>query len=121
MRVPIHQLKAGLSRYIAKARAGEVIEVTSHDKPVARIVGIPTTGRAGVARLLARGAAQWGGSKPSFQPPLTLGATGKSLSEMVLEAQRRFVADWPHYLTLDLTQELVTLAGDYAETFALRA
>jgi uncharacterized protein len=31
------------------------------------------------------------------------------------------VADWPLYLTLEVTQELVVLAGEYAEAFALRA
>lgn len=36
-------------------------------------------------------------------------------------ARRRFAADWPHYLVLELTQELVELAGDYTDTFALRA
>ena len=36
-------------------------------------------------------------------------------------ARRRFVADWPHYLVLEVTQALAELAGDYAEAFALRA
>ena len=36
-------------------------------------------------------------------------------------ARQRFESDWPHYLCLDVTQELVELAGDYADTFALRA
>ena len=39
----------------------------------------------------------------------------------IARARQRFVADWPHYLTLEITQELVTLAGDFAEAFALRA
>ena len=36
-------------------------------------------------------------------------------------ARERFVMDWPRYLCLELTQDLAELAGDYAETFALRA
>ena len=40
---------------------------------------------------------------------------------VLVEARKRFVADWPHYLKLDVTQELVELAGDHADTFALRA
>lgn len=41
--------------------------------------------------------------------------------EALAEARRRFEADWPHYLVFEVTQDLVELAGDYADTFALRA
>lgn len=37
------------------------------------------------------------------------------------QAKQRLVADWPQYLVLEVNQELVELAGDYAEAFALRA
>ncbi len=37
------------------------------------------------------------------------------------QARQRLVADWPHYLLLEVNQELVELAGNYAEAFALRA
>jgi predicted nucleic acid-binding protein len=36
-------------------------------------------------------------------------------------ARQRFVADWPRYFVLEVTQQLVELAGDYADAFALRA
>jgi prevent-host-death family protein len=85
MRVAMHQLKTGLSRYVAQARAGAVIEITSHDKPVARIVGIPAAARGGIERLLASGAAQWGGGKPERFEPVRLPSHGKTLSEMVIE------------------------------------
>ena len=83
MRIAMHELKAGLSRYVARSRAGEVIEITTHDKPVARLVGVP--GPAGVSRLLARGAATWGGGKPALHAPVVLSAGGKAVSEIVLE------------------------------------
>jgi prevent-host-death family protein len=85
MRIAMHELKAGLSRYMAQARAGEVIEVTSHDKPVARIVGIPPAGASGITRLLASGAAHWTGGKPEHEAPVRLAKGGKRLSEMILE------------------------------------
>ncbi len=85
MRIAMHVLKAGLSRFVAQARAGQVIEVTSHDKPVVRIVGIHNADLPGVARLLASGSAQWGGGKPALRAPIKLGANGKALSEMVSE------------------------------------
>jgi len=35
--------------------------------------------------------------------------------------RKRLRADWPHYAVVELTQAIVELAGDYADTFALRA
>ena len=66
MHVAIRELKASLSRVLARARAGEVIEVTSHDRPIARIVGIPDEAADGLRRLVASGAAAWAGGKPMF-------------------------------------------------------
>ncbi|MAA68092.1 MAG: hypothetical protein CL915_04870 [Deltaproteobacteria bacterium] len=40
--VAVHQLKANLFRLLARAQAGEVIEVTSHRKPITRM-GSPRT------------------------------------------------------------------------------
>jgi prevent-host-death family protein len=85
MRNAIRELKSGLSRYVARARAGEVIEITSHDKPVARLVGVPAAGPAGVSRLLARGAATWSGGKPALHAPAVLSSGGKSVSDILLE------------------------------------
>ncbi len=34
---------------------------------------------------------------------------------------QRLRADWPHYAVVELTQAIVELAGEYADTFALRA
>ena len=37
------------------------------------------------------------------------------------QARERFAADWPQYLTVEINQGLVELAGEYADAFALRA
>ena len=42
-------------------------------------------------------------------------------TEALAEARRRFEADWPRYLVLEVSPALIELAGDYAEAFALRA
>lgn len=81
----MHQLKSGLSRYVAQAQAGEIIEITSHDKPVARIIGIPAAGSVGITRLLSCGAAQWTGGKPALRPAVELAVGGKAVSDLVLE------------------------------------
>ncbi len=39
----------------------------------------------------------------------------------IATARLRFSADWPKYLCAELTPELAQLAGDFADTFALRA
>jgi prevent-host-death family protein len=85
MKVAIHELKAGLSRHLARARAGEDIVVTSHDRPIARIVGIAAGVDAGLARWLASGQAQWRGGKPALTPPVRLGPGGRTLADTVLE------------------------------------
>jgi len=41
MQVAVHDLKAHLSRFLSRAQAGESIEVTSHNRLIARIVGVP--------------------------------------------------------------------------------
>ncbi len=83
--VAMRELKAGLSRYVAQARAGRAIEIMLHNKPVARLIGIAPQGPAGIARLIATGAAQWRGGKPSLRPAIALESGGLSLSGMVLE------------------------------------
>ena len=85
MRLAIRELKAGLSRALAQARAGEIVEVTSHNRLIARIVGIPDRAEGGLNGLVASGAAAWTGSKPAFQAPLALRRTGTPVSRMVLE------------------------------------
>ena len=39
----------------------------------------------------------------------------------IAQARQRFVADWPRFLVLEITQNMVELAGEHADTFALRA
>ncbi len=85
MQVAVRELKAGLSRLLARAQAGEIIEVTSHSRPVARILGLPRQAGSGVGRLLVEGRLAWSGGKPALEPPLSLVAGGKPLSVMVLE------------------------------------
>ena len=85
MRVAIHELKAGLSRLVAQAHAGEIIEITSHDKPVARLIGMPATAATGLARMLAEGAVTWRGAKPAFAPPVKLPPFAATFSDMLIE------------------------------------
>lgn len=88
MPVPIRELKANLSRVLLRARQGEVIEVTSHNKLIARIVGVPPNAGAGLRGLIARGGLSWSGGKPQLEPPVDLVTPGTSVSRIVLEDRR---------------------------------
>jgi prevent-host-death family protein len=84
MKVSVHEFKSHLSRYVSQAQSGQLIELTSHRKVVARIVGVPSTESAGVSCLLAAGVATWQGGKPAGAS-FKLQEHGKLVSALVLE------------------------------------
>jgi len=83
MTISVRELKTHLSRYLAEARAGKVIRVTSHRKEIARIIGVPDADDDGLARLLAAGEAHWQGGKP-VGAEIRISDEGDSLAEIVL-------------------------------------
>ena len=89
----VAQLKAGLSHYLEQARAGYTIEVTSHRRVVARVVGIPDLTNSGLpaelADMVAQGMLTPGDGKPVLRglpKPLKLSA-GPSVAELVIEGR----------------------------------
>ena len=89
VRVPVHALKAGLSRYLKQLADGSSLIVTSHNRPVARLQGL-TPGQASASAdalsALQLGAAlTWRGGKPALLPALNLGRAGTPVSDMVLQ------------------------------------
>lgn len=84
MQVSMREFKSHLSRYVVQAQAGQLIELTSHSKVVARIVGVPAAASSGVSRLLAAGAASWQGGKPAGTE-ISLLERGKPVSALVME------------------------------------
>ncbi len=84
MQVSMSQFKSYLAHYIQEAQSGKLIEVTSHRKVVARLVGVVEPDDTATSRLLAAGVASWQGGKPTGGK-LALGARGSLVSKMVLE------------------------------------
>ncbi len=84
MRVSIKEFKSHLSQYVDQAQSGLLIELTSHRKVVARIVGVPATDDSGVSRLLTAGIATWQGGKP-VGAEFKLKECGKQVSALVME------------------------------------
>ena len=83
MTVSVRELKAHLSRYLAEARAGKVIRVTSHRREIARITGVPNLEEDNLAQLLAAGEAHWRGGKPAGAE-VRISAGGDAISDIVL-------------------------------------
>lgn len=84
MQVSMREFKSHLSSYVTQAQSGELIELTSHRKVVARVIGIPTIDSAGISCLITSGIATWQGGKP-LGAAFKLQDYGKSVSALVLE------------------------------------
>lgn len=84
MEVTMQEFESHLTQYVGQAQAGQVIELTSQQKVVARLVGVPPSASDGIAKLLASGRASWQGGRPTGAQ-LQLSAQGKSMSDIVLE------------------------------------
>ena len=86
--VSVRELKTHLSEWLARVQAGEVVEVTSHRKPIARITAVKPAD-SGISSSLQKaidaGLISWSGQKPVFPPPIKLKGKGKLISEIVIE------------------------------------
>ena len=96
MTTSVRELKAGLSRYLKRAAAGEEVIVTSRGRPVVRLVRAASTSEVppSAAEIRRRLAAIPGiilptGPKPrGSKRPLRIRKGEKSLSEIVLQDRR---------------------------------
>jgi prevent-host-death family protein len=82
MDVGIRELRANLSRYVEEVRTGKEITVTTHGKPVARL--IPVQGERKIDRLIREGVVR-PARKPKGPLPEPIKVPGLSLSEIILE------------------------------------
>jgi prevent-host-death family protein len=79
IRVSVRDLKTHLSAWLGRVQAGEVVEVTSHRKAIARITGVKTQEQASTSPLqeaLTAGLISWNGQKPTLPPPVRLRGKG---------------------------------------------
>lgn len=86
--VSVRELKAHLSQWLARVQAGELVEVTSHRRAIARLHGLKSPMPAAAHPLQAAidaGLVSWNGSKPVIPTPIVLKGSGKPISEIVLE------------------------------------
>lgn len=86
--VSVRDLKTHLSEWLGRVQAGEVVEVTSHRKPIARLTAIKqhdSTAANPLQKAIDAGIVSWNGQKPVFPPPVKLRGQGKLVSEIVME------------------------------------
>lgn len=83
--VGIRELKANLSRYVARARAGERIIVTDRGEQVAEIVPLSQEIKI-LNRLVKEGRVSWSGRRPVFERGPMHG--GPSVSDAVTEQRK---------------------------------
>lgn len=87
MQVSLRELKTNLAAVVRRVRAGETAVVTSHRKPVAKLVPVPASGDSVTDRLLAAGLISErprpGGLKR--HPPNPLPAGQPSIADTVIE------------------------------------
>ncbi len=86
--VSVRDLKTHLSEWLARAQAGEVVEVTSHRKPIARITALDTAASAStnpLQKAIDAGVISWNGKNPVIPPPVKLNDGGPLMSDIVIE------------------------------------
>ena len=86
--VSVRDLKTHLSEWLGRVQAGEVVEVTSHRKPIARITAVnsaESTSSSPLQKAIDAGLISWNAQKPNLPPPVKLRGKGKLLSEIVIE------------------------------------
>ena len=86
--VSVRDLKTHLSAWLGRVQAGEVVEVTSHRKPIARLTAIkqPDSSAANpLQKAIDAGIVSWNGQKPVFPPPVKLNDGGPLISDIVIE------------------------------------
>jgi len=93
MRAGVAELKAGLSHYLERVKAGHEVLVTDRGQPVAKIVPIGTAGRRGSrrARLVREGTLLPGRGRVRaslLRPPAGSAAKGGAVLDALLEERR---------------------------------
>lgn len=87
MQVPVNEFKNRLSQYLYLVKQGELIIITSHHKPIAKLVSIPQEFSSEVSALLGLEGVSWNGKKPTGgknRPQIT----GKAIADYIIEDRR---------------------------------
>lgn len=85
MTIGVRDFKARMSYYLAKAKKGQIINVTSHGKSVARIFPPEITLEQRIKALQEAGVISWSGQKLPRRKPVVVNKSNKLVSDLVIE------------------------------------
>ncbi len=80
--VSVDQFRARLLDYLDAVGRGQVVEITSHDRAIARIMAVDHQPAVDLAELIRRGEIDWSGGKPAGAR-VSLG-DGPSMSDLIV-------------------------------------
>jgi len=87
--VGVRQLKAQLSEYLRRVKAGETVVITERGKPIGRLVPEEKGDALSIAekmqRLVDAGLAEWNGQNPEPHEPVALLRGDVAASDVVVE------------------------------------
>lgn len=89
-RIGIREFKAHLSRYLRRVETGEVLVITDHGRPIARLFPAAISLEDRMQAMVDAGLADWNGditTPADFEPSIRI-AEGKTIAEMILEDRR---------------------------------
>ena len=81
----IRELKARLSAYLRRVKAGETLVITERGKPIGRIVPISQSVPDQLELLVQAGLVAWNGQKLSRIAPVAQAKVDRSVAELLLE------------------------------------
>ncbi|GIK08284.1 MAG: hypothetical protein JETCAE02_19280 [Anaerolineaceae bacterium] len=83
--IGVRDLKANLSEYLAKARKGQTIVITSHGEVIAQLTPRKADLMDRVKAAQSVGLVAWSGKKPKRRKPAVVNVSGKLISDLVGE------------------------------------
>jgi prevent-host-death family protein len=87
MQVAVREFKANLSEYLARVQAGETLEITSHKKPIARVMSVDKTTDDKLREMAAKGMLTLP-TKPFRLPKPVKLSPGPLISDLVIQERR---------------------------------
>lgn len=85
IRVNIRELKAHLSAYLRRVKAGEVVEIAERGKPIGRIVPVSVLLEEAVRALCESGLVQWSGRRLQDRAPVAKVRGKRTVAELLVE------------------------------------